>query len=340
MFSRSRRKGFTLIELLVVIAIIAILIALLVPAVQKVREAASRLQCQNNLKQITLASHNYHDSYKKLPFGVHLGGGAGNNGFNLPPGASFVGTLTPLLPYIEQAPLYNQIVAANGGQPFNAGQPASGPWWTIPGMYNIATAQPPIFLCPSDNAATRPNVFVCMFTYAYTLYGEYGPGWAIGRTNYASSAGSLGNVGAASQGGDTFYGQWVGPFYDDSAVTIVTVTDGTSNTIFFGETVGDNSSATNGFCMSWIGSPNLPTAWGPLGPAPNLAAAQAGQGYGWFSYGSKHTGLTQFGFGDGSVRGIRQSGVTTDWFTNHWYQFMYVSGMRDGSPVDYTQLSD
>src|SRR3954454_5899516 len=101
----ARRVGFTLIELLVVIAIIAILIGLLVPAVQKVRESAARAQCQNNMKQIALACQTYHDTYKSLPPAVLLGPGIGaTDETNFGPNWAVL-----ILPYIEQAPLYNQV---------------------------------------------------------------------------------------------------------------------------------------------------------------------------------------------------------------------------------------
>ena len=120
----NHRCGFTLIELLVVIAIIAVLIGLLIPAVQKVREAAFRAQCLNNLKQIGLAAHNYHSANRKLP-----------------PGASstpaFASALVIMMPYLEQANKYNQ---------FDFKYDVNNP------TYNLAaeTQDVPIFLCPSD----------------------------------------------------------------------------------------------------------------------------------------------------------------------------------------------
>jgi prepilin-type N-terminal cleavage/methylation domain-containing protein len=127
---RTRFKAFTLIELLVVIAIIAILIALLVPAVQKVREAAARTQCANNLKQIGLATHNYHDVYKKLPVAWTPDSGGGTFGSNTAVLANVSGTYFFLiLPYIEQNALYN---LANGS------------------AQNVPAYIVPTYLCPSD----------------------------------------------------------------------------------------------------------------------------------------------------------------------------------------------
>ncbi len=130
------RSGFTLIELLVVIAIIAILIGLLVPAVQKVREAAARTQCSNNLKQLALAMHMYQDTYKKLPAGWVTS-------YAAHPSPGWNWSLI-LLPYIEQTPLYNSI-APDISTPGGAPTPAANP---------LLLTVVPIYQCPSDGSQT------------------------------------------------------------------------------------------------------------------------------------------------------------------------------------------
>ncbi len=139
--SPPRRAGFTLIELLVVIAIIAILIALLVPAVQKVREAAARTQCTNNMKQIALAFHAYHDVNKKLP----------NENIN-----SFVSLYWYVLPYIEQAPVYNQYWP--GMQSANFSKAACLNAANATKTQNIII---PLFFCPSRRGAVGPYDDYC-----------------------------------------------------------------------------------------------------------------------------------------------------------------------------------
>jgi prepilin-type N-terminal cleavage/methylation domain-containing protein len=200
------RSGFTLIELLVVIAIIAILIGLLLPAVQKVREAAARMKCSNNLKQIALGSHNYASAFGYLPPGFV--------GSNLPrdlsPGSNcmrnpWTGSLAHLLPYIEQENLYRLFPsdAFNTDAPINAGSGASAAWWFTPSSFNAAKTRVPTYLCPSDSADTDTplyNVYYSFGQVQYSFYGvrdpieggAQGPSIALGRSNYAASAGTIG----------------------------------------------------------------------------------------------------------------------------------------------------
>lgn len=143
MNGRRLKKGFTLIELLVVIAIIAILIALLLPAVQQAREAARRTQCKNNLKQLGLALHNYHDVYKSF---VYRKGGAINHGGtgNARGNANRLSGYLGLLPFIDQGPLFEVIQAGDTANNIPAGGP---PGWAGWDPWNVTLT---MFLCPSD----------------------------------------------------------------------------------------------------------------------------------------------------------------------------------------------
>src|SRR5215469_10008874 len=153
---RLSRKAFTLIELLVVIAIIAILIGLLLPAVQKVREAAARTQCTNNLKQIALAMHSFHDTAGGLPPGLIVFGNVNSDWIDHPDRTNDWGPnwAVFLLPYLEQTALYNQVLSSVNvclSQGVNAS--GSQAWRPI-----IAAATVKSYLCPSDAANTSPYV--------------------------------------------------------------------------------------------------------------------------------------------------------------------------------------
>src|SRR5947209_851149 len=184
-----RRSGFTLIELLVVIAIIAILIGLLVPAVQKVREAAARAQCQNNLKQIGLAAHNYESTYKSLPPG-YLGPTPVST--TTAPSTAFqnVGVMALILPYMEQNALFNQMQATMGTAYFTV--QGTGPYWISTGLITLAQNQIPPYLCPSSTSeAASTGTFSRVHMYVSGNTAFYSAGYVaspapsqMGRTNY------------------------------------------------------------------------------------------------------------------------------------------------------------
>lgn len=205
---RSRsRQAFTLVELLVVIAIIGILVGLLLPAVQAAREAARRMQCSNNFKQMGLALLNYHDSYNKFP--PRIGGDA--NGINYSPSG-----IMRLLPYIEQTALFNQI---SSPQTFNGVNYPAYNVATTDGNYAPWAAKIPSFLCPSD--------------------GESGNSGTLGRSSYHFSNGDYAGWWGSPDTRGIFevwalYPDWTS-WHRGSPRGIASITDGTSNTIAMSE---------------------------------------------------------------------------------------------------------
>lgn len=219
--SRRHRPGFTLIELLVVIAIIAVLVALLLPAVQQAREAARRSQCKNNLKQIGLGLHNYHDQFSVFPYGK------GPSYAPYYPGTPVYARWSAhasILPQIDQANLYNSLnFLAPPDTPGMGGVVNFMPAFTSPGGVNTIGSQiaVAVFLCPSDSA---PGV---------------GGGWP-GQNNYAANQGGWlcdrsDAQGAASDNSPTE--TQTGIFYFLSRVRAADVRDGMSQTAFFSEKI-------------------------------------------------------------------------------------------------------
>lgn len=284
-----KRQAFTLIELLVVIAIIAILIALLVPAVQKVREAAARTQCQNNLKQLGLAMHGFHDTYKALP--ARMG----------PSGCCWGTWPILVMPFIEQQSIYN--LYQNWG-----GNDSTGPrYGAAPNSTNVTSKRFAVLTCPSDMPST-PIGSLTNHNYAVN----------IGNTGYGQQANLNGVVFAGAPfmtgtAADKIHGN----------VTLPRITDGTSNTFMLAEVVqgqgsdlrgfiwwGDAAGFTGylppntslpdviytpGYCQSGVNN-NPPCIGTPTGTQPTMMGSR-----------SRHTNGVNVVWCDGTVRFISNS---------------------------------
>lgn len=302
MFKRFHRPAFTLVELLVVIAIIGILVGLLLPAVQAAREAARRMQCSNNLKQLGLATHNYHDTYNAFPAGAY---------------ACCWGTWQlSLLSFAEQGNLFNQYqFQASMGNP--DGKTRYG------GDYNrpVTTRQLSMLTCPSDSITAASNIYRGVTFHNYVA-------------NYGNTARSKKSpLGTTSTGEPNIYGG--APFVhvgglksSPQNVKMGELSDGTSNTLLFSETVQGVGGDLRGFSW-WNGGAHFETLLAPNSNSPDvLESASYCRGPGTtrtlqasmppctgptsalptnIAARSRHVGGVQATMGDGSVHFISNS---------------------------------
>jgi prepilin-type N-terminal cleavage/methylation domain-containing protein/prepilin-type processing-associated H-X9-DG protein len=277
---KNTTKGFTLIELLVVIAIIAILIGLLLPAVQKVREAAAKMQCQNNLKQLALGVHNYISTFQAFPMSSSPWVN-NNNGF---------GWIFRTLPYLEQESVYNQII------PYESGSMFAGGGLLNPACRNAIASPVKMLYCPSDGSALPGSP-------VETKMAQMDP-IKVTLTNYKGSMGDnrMGGGSSIHQGrepdchgsnpcpGIFFRNSFQGP------VTLDQIKDGTSNTMM----IGEDTPIENYHSAAFYANGDYASTHAPLNYVPKPSTP--GNWWNVISFRSKHSGGANFAFADGSIK--------------------------------------
>ena len=297
----KRRVGFTLIELLVVIAIIAILIGLLIPAVQKARETMLTLSCQNNLHQIGLAAHNYQTANDRFPPAVNMPGQEQFGWPVAPDPNKWYSLNMALFPFYEQDNLRKNLVD-------NVRNPHSV---NCLGPNSVGAQTVKILVCPSDSAMPNPPV-----QQSGTLY--------FGLSSYGGCSGTS----ATNTNGNSMLKN--GIFYMNSSIRITDITDGTTSTLMFGERsrlnlpATSSSTALGGYC--WVNQfAQEDNTMNSSEPIEGMKTHDLNQ------FGSQHSGglISNFAFADGSIKPL-QKGISI-------VVFQRLSARNDGQVIDASQ---
>jgi len=325
---RSSKRAFTLVELLVVIAIIGVLVGLLLPAVQAAREAARRMQCTNNLKQLALAAHNRHDAMKKFPaaFEDYL------------PGSTTAQLSNPdwgwgvrLMPYFEQGSAYN-LLGATGPTQLDAivlacsVLPGDSPISAYPtqfqGFVQVTSSVIPVFQCPSGAGAVQ-NLF------GFSDPAIYRRVEGVGRGNY------IANIGVTTNGG-ALAGDSGGPFIYQMELGFRDLVDGSSNTILMGERARPRITNDE---VTWLGTPksvgNGAHGKRVTGSAQYVINPIIQGADSVFSFSSVHPGGANFAFADGSIHFISDT-VQFGWHRTdrtRWGVYQKLAHRNDGFVV-------
>jgi type II secretory pathway pseudopilin PulG len=334
-FRCNRVHGFTLLGLLVLLAILGLLLALLLPAVQKVREAANRMQCANNLRQIGIAVHNFHSDFGRLPPG-YLGPTEANQ--LISEKDQNISCFALLLPYMEQDNLFKQL---KGNFAIDVREPA---WWKDANNVTVAQTAIRYLRCPSDasNVDLTVGTLAAVHNVGKNIDGYVLPkptASVLGRSNYAGVSGCLGELSAKAKDAD-FFNQFKGMLGNRTQHTLgqITVQDGTSNTLMFGEGLGGNNTGPREHAWSWMGVGAIGTYYG-MSREPTKEHA-------FFRFGSQHARSANFCFGDCSTRTIRfgqTSAIPEKLDTNlinDWLIFQQLAGRNDGLNNDISRLLD